>query len=272
MNKELKGDNSSKSLIIVAHPDDEILWFSSILESVSKVIICFLECLSKPRWKEGRQRSINQYPIKKVSCLGVVESEMFQCANWNDPIKTDYGLEITKEGVSDSLYRNNYHLLKELIRKSINGYRDIFTHSPWGEYGNEEHVQIYRIVKELQREFKFDIWFPAVCSNKSFKLMSEHIESFRSEYIVLKTNKMMADDIKSLYEKNDCWTWYEKWKWFEKDTYLKDSYVVESEKEYGYSFPFNFVIVKIPDELQYKRPMKKRILKKIINGLKKIRN
>ena len=31
----------NESILIVAHPDDEVLWASSVLNSVNKIIICF---------------------------------------------------------------------------------------------------------------------------------------------------------------------------------------------------------------------------------------
>ena len=31
----------NEAVLIVAHPDDEVLWASSVLNSVNKIIICF---------------------------------------------------------------------------------------------------------------------------------------------------------------------------------------------------------------------------------------
>jgi LmbE family N-acetylglucosaminyl deacetylase len=36
------------SALVVAHPDDEALWFSSVLAEVSRVICCFEECADLP--------------------------------------------------------------------------------------------------------------------------------------------------------------------------------------------------------------------------------
>ena len=41
---------SGKSILVVAHPDDEILWFSSILASVDHVILCYLGELVNPEF------------------------------------------------------------------------------------------------------------------------------------------------------------------------------------------------------------------------------
>ncbi len=236
------------SIIICAHPDDEILWFGSILERVKEVIVCFLDCKSNPQWKDGRKKSIEEYPLKKIVCLGIDESETYDSAKWHDPMATKYGIEISRKGVSDKEYKGNYFKLKKCLGKKIKDYRDVFTHNPWGEYGNEEHVQVYRVVKELQEEMRFNLWFPNICSNRSLKLMSKYVDALSLEYVTFKANKMLGSNIKSLYEKNRCWTWYEDWKWFEEEAFVKDRNIGEGNEKYGKTVPLNFIKMKIANE------------------------
>jgi LmbE family N-acetylglucosaminyl deacetylase len=236
------------SIVISAHPDDEILWFGSILESVKEITVCFLGCKSNLHWKDGREKSIHEYPFRKIACLGVDESETYDSANWHDPIATKYGLEISRKGISDKLYKENYFALKSRLKNKLMGYSHVFTHNPWGEYGNEEHVQVYRVVRDLKEEMGFDLWFPSICSNKSFKLMSKYVDALTSEHVTFKTNKAIASDIKSLYEKNRCWTWYEDWEWFEEETFIKDRNIEKVNEKYGKTFPLNFIKMKIANE------------------------
>ena len=56
-----------KSIIVSAHPDDEILWFSSIAEKVDKIVFCFSDCDSHPDWSTGREKSLSEYPIKNIT-------------------------------------------------------------------------------------------------------------------------------------------------------------------------------------------------------------
>ncbi len=51
-------------------------------------------------------------------------------------------------------YKENYYKLKNHLKKKLMGYVNIFTHNPWGEYGSEEHIQVYKVVKELQEEIR----------------------------------------------------------------------------------------------------------------------
>ena len=52
-----------KYSIVVAHPDDEILWASSILLNAEKVIICFSDSEDNEKKSEGRK---NIQKIRKV--------------------------------------------------------------------------------------------------------------------------------------------------------------------------------------------------------------
>jgi hypothetical protein len=232
------------SIVIAAHPDDEVLWFGSLLENVKEVIVCFLDCKSKPQWGDGRKKSIDEYPLKKISCLGVGESEVFECADWRDPVATKYGLAISTESVSYKLYRKNYIKLEKYLKSKLKGYDNVFTHNPWGEYGHEEHVQVYRVVKKLQEEMGFNLWFPSVCSNRSFRLMATYVDTLNSESLIFKTDKKMSNEIKSLYQKNGCWTWYQDWEWFDEEAFVKDTDIEEGIQKYGKSFPLNFIKVR----------------------------
>ena len=57
------------SVIVVAHPDDEVLWFSSLLKVVSHVIVCYWDELSDPSFGEQRKKSLLNIPLENVSYL-----------------------------------------------------------------------------------------------------------------------------------------------------------------------------------------------------------
>jgi hypothetical protein len=231
------------SILVVAHPDDEILWFNSILEKVNEIIVCFLDVKSNQVLTDGRRKSTNEYPLKNIVWLKIDESETFNCADWYNPKISKYGIEITNNDISDILYKKNYLTLKKLLKNKMEGYTDVFTHNPWGEYGNEEHVQVYRVIKELQKEMRFNLWFHIVCSNKSLKLMSNYCNVLNSEHVTLKSNKEKANNIRYIYEKNKCWTWFKKWDWFEEETFIKEKNSENENENYGRHFPINFISI-----------------------------
>jgi len=237
-----------KSIVISAHPDDEILWFSSILDKVDKVVICFLGIKSEPNRRVERQKSLSEYPFKKISCLDIDQSETFYGVNWENPVLTKYGIEISNKKYPDKTYKENYYKLKEQLETKLSGYHNVFTHNPWGEYGSDEHIQIYRVIKDLQKSLNFNLWFSNYVSNKSFKLMLSYISTNNLEYITFQTNKLLAADIKNLYQKNRCWTWYDDWEWCNEELFIKDKNIEEKNIKFGQTLPLNFIKIWHPIE------------------------
>lgn len=236
----------NKSILVVAHPDDEVLWFSSIMEDVNEIIICFLEYRSEPEWGEGRRKSLQEYPVSKISCLGIEQSETFGIADWLHPEVSKFGLKIPERCADHKKYEENYYILKDALVERLAGYKNVYTHNPWGEYGHEEHVQIYRVVKDLQGGEKFNLWFSNYCSNNSFNLMLEYVSGFDSDYTTLKTNKTIGKQVKDLYMKNNCWTWYDDWEWFSEESFMEDKGFQSEKKDHGHIFPINNIKFNYP--------------------------
>lgn len=238
---------TENSILVVAHPDDEVLWFSSLLEQMNETIICFLEVASRPDWSEGRRNSLRSYPLPNVSSLGLKESETFDGANWKSPAYTDYGLEVmktqyTSPGFSQSTYKKNYQLLKEALSPILKKYGNVITHNPWGEYGHEEHVQVHLVVRELQEEYGFKLWFSNYCSNKSHNLMLRCLSGFRSDYITLNTRRALAETIERHYRNNNCWTWpFDDYSWFTHDCFIEYKKTANHDSRPGHLFPLNYI-------------------------------
>ena len=92
MNKQLELD---KSVLIVAHPDDEILWFSSILKDVKKIIFIFKGTENKTVEK-GRNKILDTKALpyaNKIINLNIDESNILDFANWKMPKQTFYGIQ-----------------------------------------------------------------------------------------------------------------------------------------------------------------------------------
>lgn len=236
-------DNLKKSIIIAAHPDDENLWFSSILSKVDWIVLCFLAVESKPAWTEGRHNSLSEYPLENISCLGLRESEAFWDLDWSRPVRTEYGLKITENKVSDKNYRLNFEVLKNRLRDTLRGYLNVFTHNPWGEYGNVEHVQVYRAVKSLQEEMGFELWFPNYVSNKSITLMAMEYPRIGPQIESMETNKRLAESIADIYKRNNCWTWYDDYKWCNEETFIQDIETLDEKGKCGNLLNINFIDV-----------------------------
>jgi LmbE family N-acetylglucosaminyl deacetylase len=245
--------NLENSVIVAAHPDDEVLWFSSILSKVDQVILCYLDVASKPVWTKGRRESLRGYPLDNAVCLEIPEAEVFYGADWTNPVTTDYGLAITEEGLSDYAYRDNYETLAGHLRERLRGYRNVFTHNPWGEYGHVEHVQVYRAVRSLQDEMGFNLWFSGYASTKSALLLSRQIPEI-AERMRLPTDLVLADRLMQLYKANDCWTWYDDYSWPEDEVFVRAAESLLSGEGDGAVLPVNLINVGIVE-----RPSKKSV-------------
>ena len=281
------------SVIVVAHPDDEVLWFSSILDKVDEILIAFLECTYfSPHITFGRSRSLSQYPLKNTSCLGIPESGVFSNRNFRKPVVNEYGLEIYKNSIAQQNYIENYYTLKILLQEKLKHYKNIITHNPWGEYGHEEHIQVYRVLKSLQAEMDFDLWFPNYCSNKSFLLMLRFIigenyqytermknknvfpflkllpdtvrqfAGFSARYVTFEINRKLAAYIANLYKENGCWTWYNNWQWFKKESFIKDNTGTNSVRKRINIFPWNLINIPFPARSKHKAKLLRLLTRK----------
>lgn len=245
------------SALVVAHPDDENLWFSSVLSRVGSIIVCFLPVPGDATLTQGRQRSIASYPLPNLSCLELQESDVFWGVDWRQPVETEYGLRIDDRQLSDQRYLANFATLIERLRPRLQGHRTVFTHNPWGEYGHPEHIQVYRAVKALQPEIGFDLWYSSYVSNKTATLMGRALALSALQSLTLATDKDLAYRIADLYKHNACWTWYRDYEWPDTESMLQDGPPAAGGQRYGRSVGLNFIQIEPPPAIV--PPWKRRL-------------
>ncbi|BAU48086.1 hypothetical protein SVA_1524 [Sulfurifustis variabilis] len=246
-----RGDGR-RAALVVAHPDDEVLWFSSLLRDVDLVLFCFEEVRSRPEWTEGRRRALADYPLPGVDSLRLTESEVFNGADWRRPECTEQGLAVTRNddsfpAFSEAVYRANFERLRRgLGERLAQGFTRVYTHNPWGEYGHEEHVQVYRAVKAVQPALGFELWVDNYCSNKSHELMLRYVNGFHSDYATAATDPGLGEQLERLYRRYGCWTWFDDYVWFTHECFQRDRDVARGEPVAGHFFPLNYLRVEAP--------------------------
>jgi hypothetical protein len=136
------------NLVIVAHPDDDILWFGEFLikNSDSTKVLCITGANNDIRSKEF---------IKVMNALNV----SYEMWDYVDTKKHIGSLELEGE-------------LKKICEKFYN----IYTHSSCGETGHPQHIMlhdyVYFIAKEKLHVFSNKPFSQSSLSNKKAELLS----------------------------------------------------------------------------------------------------
>jgi hypothetical protein len=232
---------AERTALVACHPDDEILWFSSIIESVDKVIIALLDAPQIPHLLPGRLKMKALYPLKNLVWLDISGSEAGGKADWAHPKASEFGIELPLHPQPEK-YARSFGEIKARLAVELQGVSKVFTHNPWGEYGHEEHIQVYRAVESLQAELGFEIWFSNYCSNNSLPMMLSYVSGCQSKYERRPTQPQLSAKIMRLFQENNCWTWYDDWVPFQDECFMNRADLPpDPSLGHGYLFPLNMI-------------------------------
>ncbi len=203
----------SPAVVVVAHPDDEALWLSSIVGSVDRVVFCFADPFGEPEKAAARRRAVASLPLKAVSELDIPESGARKSVDWAHPRMTPSGIAIL-DAAARARYETNYVRLVESLPGALAGSHSVFTHNSWGEYGHPEHVQVHRAVTALQAELGYAIWFSNYVGKASWPFARAVCGvPCWSERMRLQPDLVMARRLKQTYRRYGAWTWTVAHRW-----------------------------------------------------------
>jgi hypothetical protein len=197
----------------MAHPDDEILWASSVLRRASRILLCYGAVPGQPAMGTGREAVAARYPLPQARFLGLPEPGSFDRALWPDPEETPHGLRLRAAPTRARRYAAAFPRLVETLRPHLTGARDIVTHNPWGEYGHEDHVQVFRAAEALQAELGFQTWVTGYGAAKAAGLMRRHLARLGDPTPPLATDPVLTEALCALYRETGTWTWYQDYAW-----------------------------------------------------------
>lgn len=170
----------SKITILIAHPDDEIIFGFPVIKQTKKIISCVSDINNPKRaWNKDRK-----YGLKEICELIGAE---FVCFDYSSKFHNLGNKEI-------SIFVN-------VILNAIKNEETIFTHNDWGEYGHLDHQLVNTIVKlSGKRMLVTDInlyadWYKVHPYNQGTK-----IGEFEND---LDFYNKCAD----IYRKYNSWTW-----------------------------------------------------------------
>lgn len=202
-----------ETVVVVAHPDDEILWFSSVLPRADNVVLAFGAYAAVPELAEARDKAVAALPLP-VTFLRLHEAGSYAGANWQAPIETANGvaLERAPEAVR-AAYEANFHAVRRHLLETLHAGQDVYSHNPWGEYGHEDHILVFRAVEAARRELGFRHYVSAYVSDRSAGLAQRWMDRMPPRSGLAVTDQAFGASIEAIYRENGCWTWEENWRW-----------------------------------------------------------
>lgn len=263
-------------VLVVAHPDDEILFFSSIMDEISTLIICFSKVPNDLNISHGRKKAIAQFPLKNVNliCLDINESKPKNPPlNWINIKESEFGV---RGGYDGNSYKQNYILMKKKLNNFIHPNNEVITHNPWGEYGNAEHIQIFKVIFDIAKEKKIKMFVNGYFSNLTISYSKRKQYLLNPSGYYLRTNKNYFYLLRQHYLLNSCWTWSKKYKppsiecFYKVDLSndFKSNLKSDFESNLNISYPLNYIELRHP-YIQYIRDLIKNLIpvyiKKLIN-------
>ncbi|PHR21057.1 MAG: hypothetical protein COA37_14310 [Hoeflea sp.] len=116
-----------------------------------------------------------------------------------------------------------------------------------GEYGHEEHVQVFRALQSLQREIGFKLWMSNYCTERALPLAMRYFQTLPGRYIRLPTNKDFAEQVAGVYKYHQCWTWSDDWAWFDEECYVLAPEQGAEPRPHQHLLPLNMFTI-APDQ------------------------
>ncbi len=230
------------SIIVAAHPDDEMLWFTSIVKDVDSILLVYEDAWPTPELGPARARALETFPRNTIENLRLPEAATYGCADWANPQPDDFGIafgatatlrdakhtvlrqmgmsEAPPEGIAGK-YQENFDVLVTALRRFLKFDMNVFTHNPWGEYGHEDHLQVFRAVESLRAEIGFTQWMSNYCTERTLPLAMRYFDNEEREIIQRKADKAFAEEIADCYRKAGAWTWSDQWVWFDTEHFCR---------------------------------------------------
>ena len=161
--------------LVMAHPDDEIIFGWMVLKETSDILICSSDFHNSEReWCKHRKEALFEVCEKlgiKCECLDY-DSEFYRLSTRDEALK-----------------RMAVNVQSRLMRK-------VFTHNPWGEYGHLDHILISQWVKGHCSDILMQSnWMPV-------KRHGLGQEIKKAEW-----DENFYQTIKGIYVKHNVWTW-----------------------------------------------------------------
>lgn len=209
--------DEAESVLVVAHPDDEALWFSAAARAVDRILICFAPHGASPAQAET---VVREFPLANAEFLSLAGFGGYCRRHFAFPIRTSAGLLLWRRPWLEGRYRRNARRLAAELGERISSGSTVITHSPWGDYGHEEHVQVHTVLSGMRDALSLRIWHTNYATNKSLPLLRRSLFRTGMEHATVPTDPELLAKMREFYVRQGVWTWREDWTGFESETYI----------------------------------------------------
>ena len=228
---------TGNAVVIGAHPDDELLWFTAVVRKARTVIIVYRDFWADPSLGPRRAAAVADHPHPDVRFLALPEPGSFGMANRTAPAPDRFGLAFDARTVAlreakrrawiaagrrahvapapvRRLYERSFVDVKAALGPLLDDTMNVFTHNPWGEYGHEDHVLVHRAVSDLRRQIGFAQFMSHYVTPRSIALAARYLAADPAPVVTLPADIAYARAVADLYGRHGCWTWKDDWSWF----------------------------------------------------------
>lgn len=200
----LMKNSKEKILLIMAHPDDELIWGWPFLQSTNwdkEVIIFTSDYFNEKRsFCKFRKKAY----FKFMDLMGI------DCYCYDFP--SSFHRELNSRCIKKSDYSNLAGVEVEVAKllKSIEGRFDgVFTHNPYGEYGHLDHLFLFQMVV---KHSNIPIYYTdiKIKSNWSAYDIGGKVNSsiyYKNRIFKDHLNVGLLNFGKKIYEEFNGWTW-----------------------------------------------------------------
>lgn len=190
-----------KGLIVLAHPDDELLFGWPVLfdDTIEKELLVCSSDENNParRWCAGRRAALAEVCEE----LGV----RHECL----PYSSDFYRLQTRP--TNELLEFCEHVRDRVARSS----RDfVFTHNPHGEYGHGDHRLLFSLVAEtvapghlVFSDMHIVADWPLSKQRESAAYRRFYAAPFGEPCVMSAVQRAKFDQCKAIYRRHSCWTW-----------------------------------------------------------------
>lgn len=202
-----------RAAVVVAHPDDELLWFSSLGANVGRIIMCYGAVSNVPERAEQRRKVVLDYPLDTVQFFDLPQPRFFRGMS-----SEVFRRETTELADENPAFRT---ALTDKLRAALHGITTVFVHNPWGEYGHQDHRRVNMAVNALRREMDFTVYVSCYAERQVLSQIADALDEGIGDILSFPTNPSEIEPIFRLYQSHFCWTWTANWTWPKEEQFFR---------------------------------------------------